>query len=145
VPNNGNIPALVNVITPDLIDNSIVRALKKTYIDLSLPRFKMMSNYSLIPYMKGLGANKMFKVGADLSAIAGKKDLFVSDIVHRTLIGLNEEGTEAFSATAGEEESLVSGFDEKEPLEVKVNQPFMYIIRDNTNSVILFIGVITNL
>ncbi|MBP7213554.1 MAG: serpin family protein, partial [Anaerolineaceae bacterium] len=69
-------------------------------IQLSFPKFTTESSYALVDQLKALGMNKLFKSGeADLSKINGQRDLYVSNAIHKAIIEVNEEGTEAAAST----------------------------------------------
>ena len=66
--------------------------------------------------------------------------LSISEIIHKTFVEVNEEGTEAAAATAVfmiEKSARVS-------VEFKADRPFVYILKDNESNSILFIGAIIN-
>ncbi|RZC37119.1 Serpin domain containing protein, partial [Asbolus verrucosus] len=72
-----------------------------TYVNISLPKFKIESNLSFKNILQNLGVHKAFsEEEADLSGIAGcKGDLLIDDVVQKTFIDLNEDGVEAAAAT----------------------------------------------
>jgi len=80
---------------------------------------------------------------ADLSGISGQKDLFVSDVVHKTFIDVNEEGCEAAAATAMVFTTYCCNPDPPPPPFV-ADHPFIYLIRDNRTRTVLFIGKFTS-
>lgn len=59
-----------------------------------LPKFKVSSSMSLTSVAKALGASSMFGPGADFGRLA-KEPLFVSDVVHKAVVEVDEEGTVA--------------------------------------------------
>jgi serpin B len=75
-------------------------------VNVSLPRFKISTDGSLVPLMHSLGVRHTFdRETADFSGINGRRPpddeaLFVSDILQKALVDVNEEGTEAVAATA---------------------------------------------
>jgi serpin B len=66
---------------------------------VSLPRFKMNYEAELTAPLQKLGMNQMFSPNADFSNISSIKPLYVSEVLHKTTIEVNEEGTEAAAAT----------------------------------------------
>ena len=64
------------------------------------PKFKIETKYSLANNLKALGMPIAFSDKADLSGMDGTRHLIISDAIHKAYIDLNEEGTEAASATA---------------------------------------------
>jgi serpin B len=70
--------------------------------------------------------------------MAAKRELFISDVFHKAFVKVDENGTEAAAATA-----VVVGltaFNPVEPIEVKVDRPFLFLIRDIKTGSILFLG-----
>ena len=80
--------------------------------------------------------NIPFSSTADFSGITGAKDLFISEVVHKAFIDVNEEGTEAAAVT------VVGGFATSIPdyTVFNVNRPFFFVIRDDRSGSILFMG-----
>jgi len=69
-------------------------------VNLSLPRFKLSSTHLLVRALQQLGIKQVFGPGADLSRVSPNSDqLYVSDVVQKAVIEVNEEGTEAAAAT----------------------------------------------
>jgi serpin B len=78
---------------------------------------------------------------ADFSGMTGDEDLFISDVVHRAFIDVDEEGTEAAAATAVEMAATSAEEDEEEePIELVIDRPFIFLIRDRYTGTILFLG-----
>jgi serpin B len=75
--------------------------------------------------------------------MTGNRDLFISDVVHKAFVAVDEEGTEAAAATAVIME-LTSAAVIEEPILMKLDRPFLFLIRDNDTGTILFIGRVLN-
>ncbi|XP_040287808.1 serpin B3-like [Bufo bufo] len=73
--------------------------LTETEVDLTMPKFTMEGSYDLIPMLKSMGMTDVFQENADLSGISKTKGIHVSTVVHKAVIQVNEEGTEAAAAT----------------------------------------------
>lgn len=113
-------------------------SMKNAYLDISLPKFKTEFSMNLNDVLKLMGMNTAFTNGADFSRMSDVP-LMISDVIHKTYIDVNEEGTEAAAATAvimKATSSLITN----EPVVVKIDKPFVYVIKDNVNDEILFIG-----
>lgn len=108
-------------------------------VSVTLPRFVAMRSFDLKGVLKEMGMPSAFDPNrADFSKICSQQ-FYLGTIVHKALIEVNEEGTEATAATA------VSGKkNEEKNLSFLANHPFVYIIRDNTTGAILFMGRLTN-
>nr|XP_003225626.1 PREDICTED: leukocyte elastase inhibitor [Anolis carolinensis] len=102
-----------------------------------LPKFKLEESYDLKTYLSALGLRDVFDAGkANLSGMSGARDLHVSKIVHKSFVEVNEEGTEAAAAT------VVAVMLCSLPMEDDFNadHPFLFFIRHNPTSTILFFG-----
>jgi len=108
-------------------------------VNLHLPIFSVDEKLSLAETLAGMGMRDLFKEGAaDLSGIDGSKDLFVSEILHRAVVEVNEEGTEAAAATAvvvaTKSAAIIT------PIEFHADHPFLFFIQHNTTGSVLFLG-----
>ena len=74
---------------------------------------------------------------ADFSGIDGTHDLFISDVLHKAWVSVDEAGTEAAAATAVIV-SLVAY--PGPPVVLTINRPFLFVIRDVPTGTILFVG-----
>ncbi|XP_006924616.1 leukocyte elastase inhibitor isoform X2 [Pteropus alecto] len=105
-------------------------------VNVHLPRFKLEESYNLNSHLARLGVEDLFTSKADLSGMSGARDIFISKIVHRSFVEVNEEGTEAAGATAG-----IAAFCMLMPEEnFTVDHPFIFFIRHNPSTNILFLG-----
>lgn len=71
-----------------------------TGMNVILPKFKLESEYDLLPVLSDMGMGQMFGSAADLSGVTGRRDLLVSAIKHKAVVQVDEEGTEAAAVTA---------------------------------------------
>ncbi|KAK9403579.1 serpin A3-7-like [Crotalus adamanteus] len=84
-----------------LIDWINPRMMDLREIELSFPKFKLEEEYDLKPVLRSMGMTDAFDEGkADFSGMSTNNDLVVSEVVHKSFIEVNEEGTEAAAATA---------------------------------------------
>ncbi len=106
-------------------------------IHVTLPKFKMTFSTGLVDALKSSGVAAAFSPrDADFSPINGKRDLFVSTVLHKAFIDVNEEGTEAAAATfAG-----VATLGIMRSGEFRADHPFLFLIRDNSTGALLFLG-----
>ena len=74
---------------------------------------------------------------ADFSGIAGTRELFISDVIHKAFVSVDEEGTEAAAATG-----VIVGTISipPNPIPVAIDKPFIFLIRDIKTGEILFVG-----
>uniref|UniRef100_A0A3P8ZBS0 Leukocyte elastase inhibitor n=1 Tax=Esox lucius TaxID=8010 RepID=A0A3P8ZBS0_ESOLU len=125
-------------LTVDKLDEWTRRENMDTGTDIivHLPKFKLEEEYKLIEPLVALGMKVVFTGGlADLSGMNGKGGLFLSTVVHKAFVEVNEEGTEAAAATAG----MVSFCMLREE-HFTADHPFLFFIRHNKTKSILFLG-----
>ncbi len=115
-------------------------------VKVYLPKFKTTSQFEMSDTLKAMGMKSAFYANAaDFSGMTGGKDLFISAVIHKAFVDVNEEGTEAAAATAVIMAPTAAPIQEpKEPLVFRADRPFVFMIRDNHNDTILFIGRIMN-
>jgi len=121
---------------PDLFHDAMV-PLPPPTIQLSLPKFTFTSAFSLKDTLSAMGMPNAFGPGADFSGMDGKRDLFISAVLHKAFIGVNEQGTEAAAATAVVMQKSAAP---RPPLRVNVDRPFVFLIRDGMTGTVLFLG-----
>jgi serine protease inhibitor len=111
--------------------------LRKQEVSIFLPKFTMTSQFQLAKTLASMGMPDAFNMSADFSGMDGTKDLYISAVIHKAFVAVDEEGTEAAAATG----VVVSLKAAPRPATVfRADHPFMFIIRDNVSGSILFIG-----
>ena len=119
----------------------------KTYdydVNIGLPKFKIEYDTSLVQALQQFGVRDAFIPEiADFSGIA--KDLFITDIIHKTYISVDEIGTEAAAVTAITMDNATAMPEQKEEKDVILDRPFAFAIIDLENNTIFFSGKITNI
>jgi len=112
----------------------------------SLPKFKVESSFQLVPVLQNLGMNDAFTRSADFSKILDSEQemppfFCIGQVIHKTFIEIDEEGTEAAAATA----IMMWGAGIPKPpppFEMIVDRPFLYVIADDMTGAVLFIGTV---
>lgn len=119
---------------------------KEALIKLYLPRFKLTyAMESLAKVLKSLGMQEAFDYRkANFSGMTGNDDLFISHISSQATIELTEELTTASAATAVIIELRCLDLTPPNAIELKINKPFLFIIKDKLTQSFLFIGKIFN-
>ncbi len=120
---------------PNEILNSVEISTK--YIALSMPKFKIEYSVSLNDTLKNIGIEKAFTESADFSDMFDSGNMWITDTIHKTYIDVDEEGTEAAAVTGI---GMAGSALPPEPTAVKFNKPFTFVIRDNMNGELLFMG-----
>jgi serpin B len=78
---------------------------------------------------------------ADFTGMSEARDLFISDVIHKAFVAVDEQGTEAAAATAVIMKATSAPMYE---VRLTIDRPFIFIIRDLTSGQILFIGRVEN-
>jgi len=124
---------------------TIINNMKYNKVNLKLPKFELRYSKSLKEVLKNMGVNLPFEKGADFSKIRTQNDIYIDEIIHKTYLKVNEQGTEAAAITAvimvG---NAYNPFEEK-IYHMNVNRPFLFILRNNKlpkNYDIIFISKI---
>jgi serpin B len=134
------LPALEKQLTVGQLDLWI-SSVKTQKVNLYLPRFTMTRDYSMNKPLQALGMKQAFLPGgADFTGLSDSpdaKELFVSAVVHKAFVEVNEEGTEAAAATG-----VVVGL-KMAPMATptfRADHPFLFLIRHDKTGEILFLG-----
>ena len=116
---------------------------RRRAVTLSLPKWTARKPLSLNAPLSTLGMKLAFTAGAaDFSGIDGRKDLFVSAVVHEGYVEVTEEGTEAAAATAISIGVTSVPINPDEPLVVRADRPFLWTIVEPQSGVILCAGIV---
>lgn len=120
---------------------TILDGMQGNAVNLTFPKFEFESELSLAPVLAEMGMPAAMSAEADFSGMTGTKDLFISDVFHKAFVSVDEEGTEAAAATAVvmTESAMPSS-----PVELKVDRPFFFLIRDEDTGTPLFFGRVLN-
>ena len=115
--------------------------MRNQQVDVALPKFKMSSGFGLGNTLRALGMKDAFDMDrADFSGMDGRTHwLYISAVLHKAYIDVNEKGTEAAAATAVSVASLALRVEEP-AREFRADHPFLFLIRDSTTGSILFMG-----
>ena len=109
--------------------------MRRTKVDTWFPKFKMTSEFSLSQQLQALGMKKAFG-DADFSGMDGTKKLYISAVLHKAFVEVNEEGTEAAAATA----VVIQTKSARRYPSFRADHPFLFLIRDKATGSILFLG-----
>jgi serpin B len=117
---------------------TIRKGLNYANIQLSLPKFSFTSEFTLNDPLIKLGMTDAFTPGkADLSGMDGTRSLYITKALHKAFVKLDEQGTEAAAATA-----VIVGLTAMpaQPVTLKIDRPFLFLIQDKPSGEILFMG-----
>lgn len=130
---------LLNDDDKDVDINDIISKMEYKKVSVSMPKFKTEFTKSFVDVLKQMGINIAFTNVADFSNMFDNVEVHISDVIHKTFIEVDENGTEAAAATVilMTKNSLPMP---EEIKEFKANRPFTYFIRDEVSGEILFLG-----
>lgn len=141
LPDDGQFSAFSQSLDAEQL-NRILEALQPTSMHLYLPKFRFTRDFDLGSTLSALGMKDAFLPDqADFSGMDGARDLYIGKVLHKAFIAVDEQGTEAAAATG-----VVMRLTAAMPsgVEVTVDRPFLFLIRDLSSGQILFFGQVLN-
>jgi serpin B len=99
-----------------------------------LPKFKIEYEKEINDILKSFGMERAYKTGFDKMVDPSNGNPHISNVKHKAFIEITEEGTEAAAAT------VVTIVDESMPTTFRANRPCFFVICDDRNGSILFMG-----
>jgi len=151
LPDEGKLAAMESGLSSSTLD-SILQGLSGAEVTLTLPKFDFeYGTKSLKAALQALGMKDAFDEDrADLTGMFDRsqteKPLLIKDVLHKAFVKIDEAGTEAAAATA-----VVIGEPTASPVQpelpnvvVKLDRPFLFLIRDDQTGAVLFVGRILN-
>ncbi len=121
-----------------------------------VPRFRLESSYSMGGILRAMGMKRAFidprdANGAQFGPMCASRDprlqLYISEVVHKAFVEVDERGTEAAASTAV---SIRQSAETRGPRLIhftptfRADHPFLFLIRDRVSGTILFLGRVTN-
>ena len=119
--------------------NRLVKAMRLRQVRVLLPKVEMTSSFELNKALTAMGMPDAFDARrADFSGMNGRRDLFISKVIHQAFVAVDEKGTEAAAATAVVMEGKAAFGDA--PVPFHADHPFLFLLRHRFTGTILFIG-----
>ncbi|NBD36860.1 MAG: serpin family protein [Chloroflexi bacterium] len=137
VPDAGEFEAFEQGLSGEQLE-SILSEMETRGVALTMPKFEYKSSFSLADTLAEMGMpDAMDEERADFSGMDGTRRLLITDVFHKAFVAVDEEGTEAAAATA-----VVVGIESMPvtDVELTVDRPFIYLIRDTRTGSVLFLG-----
>ena len=130
---------LIKGLTPTQIEQWSA-SLEKQEVILNLPKFTLNAGYEMKPLLSNLGMPRAFEKTGEFKMFGNDldKELVVDAIYHKAVIKVDELGSEAAAATSIIME--LTSAPAQPPVEFTADHPFMFVIKDNKTSAILFLG-----
>jgi serpin B len=140
LPASGNFEAFEEELQAQQVCD-IISDLQDTQVTLTMPQFEFESEFSLKDTLPEMGMPIAFSDEADFSGMTVNPELCISDVVHKAFVSVDEAGTEAAAATAVIMKLTAVP---EPPVEVTIDRPFIFLIRDIETGAILFVGRVMN-
>jgi serpin B len=141
LPDKGEFEAVEESLDRDALDE-IIGEMAETQVRLQMPRFTFDYDANLGETLQALGMTDAFDGSrADFSGMVeggAESPLVIGGVLHKAFIDLNEYGTEAAAATVVLMEATSA--QEAEPIDLAIDRPFIFVIRDTESGSLLFVG-----
>jgi len=136
------LPAFEQSLTLEKMAQWLGRLQPAKEVRVTFPKFKMTRQFGLKQTLDAMGMRQAFDDRkADFSGMASREvmlhygNLYIKNVIHKSYVDVNEEGTEAAAAAA----VMVADYAMAHPI-FRVDHPFLFLIRDNRSGSILFMG-----
>jgi serpin B len=136
------LPDLEKSLTPESLTGWLGN-LTTRKVQVGLPKFRAESQFSLGPALSAMGMPTAFTDRADFSGIDPKRGLAISAVVHKAFVDVSEQGTEAAAATGITMRAAAMRMPDPAVI-FRADHPFLFLIRDTSTGVVLFIGRLMN-
>ena len=139
LPEEGQFGAFEGSLDAELVA-AIIEDLRSQEVALTMPKFEFESEFGLKQALAAMGMPIAFTDAADFSGMTGVRDLHIAEVIHKAFVSVDEAGTEAAAATAVIMELTAM----PEVVEMTLDHPFIFMIRDIETGAILFVGRVVN-
>ncbi|HBA50630.1 MAG TPA: hypothetical protein DCZ91_23100 [Lachnospiraceae bacterium] len=114
-------------------------------VDAAVPKYESEYSIEMSEVLQSLGMTDAFDIGAaDFSGLGHSEagNLYISRVMHKTYIAVDEKGTKAGAATAVEIKDECAAIEEPKVMTVHLDRPFLYMIIDCGSNVPVFMGTV---
>lgn len=138
LPDNGSFKEVENLMN-ETFAASVFEGLLQKQVKITMPKFTLESEFRLKDALTTMGAPLAFDgINADFSGIGDISvvPIYLSEVIHKAFVAVDEQGTEATAATV----VIGCGPTSVGYIEVVIDRPFIFMIRDIPTNTILFLG-----
>lgn len=140
LPDAGKLAQVRGEVSETWLKN-LAESLETKTVDLAMPKFKMtVGSFNLTDSLKALGMKQAFSDTADFTGISSDEPLMITSVLQKAFIAVDENGTEAAAATAV---SVGTTSVPVDVIDLKLDRPFLFFIRDDSGAV-LFSGQVVD-
>lgn len=144
LPKENDIEGFINTLTPEAL-KQYLSSTEDALVFTALPKFKTEFSTSLVDTLKQQGLENAFNPNAadftNMATVQGE-NLFIGNVIHKTMMEVDELGTKAGAVTAVIMETTSAPED---PKEVVLDRPFVFAIVDTEYRLPVFIGVLDSI
>jgi serpin B len=141
VPDNGAFTEVENALDVEML-NEVLNNVSMQPVDLQMPKYDFETTVNANTPLSALGMVEAFDVDkADFSSITNEEELYITDVLHKATITVDEGGTEAAAATA-----IIFGIKSampEEAISLVIDRPFLFFIQHVPTGTVLFMGRVT--
>jgi serine protease inhibitor len=123
--------------------NAWLKSFKVREGDIWMPKFELNYEINLNKVLKAMGMGIAFSESADFTKIYSPGGVLISSVKHKSYVKVDEEGTEAAAVTSVEV-GITSIITEPGKFFMRMDKPFLFVIKENQTNSLLFIGKIVN-
>lgn len=149
MPDNTTVDQFLNKLTPADFINGYNNRTDDYSVITQMPEFKYDFSSSLVDTLKEMGIKDAFNPDladfTDIAVLKPDENLFISDVLHKTHIEVDRDGTKAAAVTAVVMDKASAMPMQKEKKYVTLDHPFVYAIIDTQSGIPLFIGTVKTL
>ncbi|XP_040025610.1 protein Z-dependent protease inhibitor [Gasterosteus aculeatus] len=130
----------ISTVEEEITGNKIqswIRKLKKTKLEVQLPRFLLERSYFLRDVLQTLDITRVFQDDADLSTIGGGAGLKLTQVFHKSVLSVDESSDDITAEGGASSSSSL-------PPRLTVNRPFVFVIYQETSGAVLSMGRVVN-
>jgi serpin B len=114
----------------------LIAAMEPRQTEISFPKFRVESNFMLAAPLRALWIIRAFEKG-DFSRISPEPGFFLSEVIHKTFVDVDEKGTEAAAVTVP---MMAGSAGPRKLVPFHADRPFLFVIRDLPTGTPLFLG-----
>jgi serpin B len=141
LPNDpGGLPALEESMSATNMQQWLHQLAPVSKVIVTMPKFKTTQQFELGGTLAAMGMPQAFTANANFSGMTGNRDFFISAVIHKAYVDVNEEGTEAAAATAVTMRAMAIRVPNPPTPVFRADHPFVFLIRDSRSNSILFMG-----
>ena len=139
---NDGLPALEASLNDPAVLRKTLKSFKIVPVKLEFPKFKLTESMNLSKVLSAMGMPLAFdEAKADFSGMSTQLELYISEVIHKAFVDVNEKGTEAAAATAVVMMARAAiALPPAPPISFKADHPFLFMIRDRDTDSPLFLG-----